>query len=296
MSRSRSGALRGALVGLFCGLVAAGFFWAVGEPHIDKAIEIEEARSAGAGDQSPGATHAHGAEEAPEAADEAGDEPAAWTVSRSTQRSVGLFSALGLGGAALGALVGAVHATTGGHPFYRAVRICATGFFAVHLLPWFKYPPNPPAVGDPDTIAYRQTWYALLVVAGLLLVLAVGRLRRMLKADPGSVRPMQGWRADLAAGLAFAAGLVVLLVAFPPNPDPIEVPAKLIWDFRVVSLAGNALLWSALAVGIGGLAAVREERATSIERLEVVEEGAGAKRAAGKAGSGSAHPAGPTIF
>jgi hypothetical protein len=41
--------------------------------------------------------------------------------------------------------------------------------------------------------------------------------------------------------------LMLLLVALPPNPDPVKAPAELVDTFRGLSLYGQALLWGAMA-------------------------------------------------
>ena len=51
-------------------------------------------------------------------------------------------------------------------------------------------------------------------------------------------------------------------VLFPANPDPLEVPANLIWHFRIQSLGGNAILWVVIGTTFGILA----DRAMSPER------------------------------
>jgi hypothetical protein len=43
-------------------------------------------------------------------------------------------------------------------------------------------------------------------------------------------------------------------VLFPANPDALEVPANLIWHFRVQSLGGNAILWVVAGTVFGYLA------------------------------------------
>ena len=56
------------------------------------------------------------------------------------------------------------------------VSIAAGGlrFLVAALIPWLKYPPNPPGVGDPDTIDQRTVAYlALIAVSVCALILAV---------------------------------------------------------------------------------------------------------------------------
>ena len=49
-----------------------------------------------------------------------------------------------------------------------AIAVAVTGFAGVFLLPFLKYPANPPAVGDPDTIGRRTALYLVAVAWSLL--------------------------------------------------------------------------------------------------------------------------------
>jgi predicted cobalt transporter CbtA len=49
----------------------------------------------------------------------------------------------------------------------KAVILAGVMFFVLFLIPALKYPPNPPAVGNPGTIYYREILYiAILVISG----------------------------------------------------------------------------------------------------------------------------------
>src|SRR3954462_11841357 len=156
--------VRGLIVGLFAGLLAGTFAYVMGESRVDAAIAIEEA---GAGAH----THDHGDEHSAEPAAE--EDP---LVSRSGQKA-GLFLATGLYGVALGGIF-AVGFTLlrrklrTGNDAYAALGLAAAGFLGIVLVPFLKYPPNPPAVGDPDTITRRTVTYLLTLVIGLLAVWA----------------------------------------------------------------------------------------------------------------------------
>jgi predicted cobalt transporter CbtA len=113
------------------------------------------------------------------------------------------------------------------------------------LVPWFKYPPNPPAVGDPDTLAQRQSYYVtvILVAAGLGL-LATAVSRRLRDA---------GWpdhRRLPAVAATVVVPLLALMAALPGAPDVIGVPAALVWRFRVASLGANLTLWAVLTFAV----------------------------------------------
>ncbi|GAA1715025.1 CbtA family protein [Kribbella yunnanensis] len=232
--------VRGLIVGLFAGLLAGTFAYVMGESRIDAAIAIEEA-NAGAH------THDHGDEHA--ASEE---EP---LVSRNGQRA-GLFLATGLYGVALGGIF-AVGFTLlrrklrTDNDSYAALGLAAAGFIGIVLVPFLKYPPNPPAVGDPETITRRTVTYLLAIVIGLLAVWAGVALSRW-TARYGEV-------ARLAGGVA---GLVLTVVAayliLPRiNEVPDTFPATLLWQFRFASLGTQATLWLLLGFGYAATVARR---------------------------------------
>jgi predicted cobalt transporter CbtA len=240
----------GAVVaGLLAGLVASVLLTFTAEPVIDRAIALEESH--------------HAAE--PNAA----VEPE--ILSRTTQKGPGRFAAYGLGGAGYGVFFGVAFlvlrrrrpagsggATTGtavADAFRPALLAGALLAGAFTVMPFLKYPPNPPGVGDPATLAERQWKYLALIFLSLVILAAAARLSGYLRE--------RGWTDDgrlVAAGLAVVVPLGLLCAALPPFHDPVDVPANLLWRFRIASLGGNLLLWSVLTVTFGA-AAVRRERA-----------------------------------
>jgi predicted cobalt transporter CbtA len=234
--------VRGLIVGLFAGLLAGTFAYVMGEPRVDAAIAIEEANATAH-------THDHGDEHA------AGEEEQAPLVSREGQKG-GLFLATGLYGVALGGIF-AVGFTLlrrrlrTGNDAYAALGLAAAGFIGIVLVPFLKYPPNPPAVGDPETITRRTVTYLLTIVIGLLAVWAGVALSRW-AARYGEV-------ARLAGGVV---GLVVTVVAayliLPRiNEVPDTFPATLLWQFRFASLGTQATLWLLLGFGYAATVARR---------------------------------------
>jgi predicted cobalt transporter CbtA len=234
-TRLGSLALTAALVGLFAGLVAATFASIAGEPAVDAAIAIEEANAAAHPDPA-----GHGdAEEA--------------SVSRSDQRGVGLFGAYALSGAAFGGLLAL---TTFGLRQGRpdpARRVLLAGVIlagAFTVAPWLKYPPNPPAVGDPGTLGERQGLYVAVICIAAALGLGATILNRRLRAA--------GWADHRRLAAIVATVAVVMLAVYavlPPAPDDVAVPATLVWRFRVASLGANLSLWTVLTLGVGWLVA-----------------------------------------
>jgi predicted cobalt transporter CbtA len=209
------------------------FMTVVGEPWVDDAIALEEAGLAEDEADHEAAGHGHEPE----------------IVSRSDQRGVGLFSAYGLTGGAFGLLFAlAFIGQRRGHgsPFRRTLIAGSVLAGAITVAPWLKYPPNPPAVGDPDTLSQRQWQYLALIAT----TAAVGFFATRLGGHLGQLR----WREP--SRVAAVTGFVVVMMGaalalLPPPPDEIGVPANLVWHFRLASLGGNLLLWAVLTFGFG---------------------------------------------
>jgi len=216
------------LTGLVAGLFAALFLTVAAEPSVEEAIKLEQAAAA------PDAEHA---EE---------------IVSRSVQKGVGLFAAYALAGAGFGLLFAAACVA-----FKRPYVAGAVLGGAFTVAPWLKYPPNPPAVGDPGTLAERQALYLAVIVIGLLVGVGATLLSRRLRAA--------GWddaRRVAAVAGAVAAAMLLAFAVLPPPPDPVAAPATLVWRFRLASLGGNAGLWTALTLGFAVLARDRQRVVT----------------------------------
>jgi predicted cobalt transporter CbtA len=222
---------RALAAGLAAGLLLALYTLVVVEPAIDRAVDLEE-RTAEA------APHGHGDDEER-------------LFSRDTQVGGGIAATMiyaVIVAAVFGTVLASIrHRLPHLSELGRVVWLAAVTFGAVALVPALKYPANPPAVGDPDTVNDRTVLY--LVLIGLSVALAVGLVR------------LSGWlrhRMDdasrvLAVAAATAVGYGLLLVLMPGSPDAIDpvVPAQLVWDFRIRALGGLALLWTSIGLGLG---------------------------------------------
>jgi predicted cobalt transporter CbtA len=225
---------RGLAVGVLAGLLAGLFAFLVGEPLVQDAIDIEES-----------ATAAHaGLTFVPAHISDV-------VVSRDAQRG-GLFLGNVLYGVAMGIVFAAVFLLVRGRGRARSdwtlsLLIAACAFVALVGLPFVKYPANPPAVGDPDTIGDRTAYYLILLVAGALSVLAAIRVGRL--AEAAGEEP---WRRPVAMVGTFFLLAVVLVVAMPDVDEvPASFPASLLWEFRLSSLGTQAIFWASLGIGFG---------------------------------------------
>lgn len=222
--------LRGMLVGLVAGILAFAFARVYGEPQVDKAIAFEEQKSQAAG-------------EAPEPE----------LVSRTTQAGIGLATGVLVYGAALGGLFSLVFAFAYGRlgslgPRGTSAVLALLGFLAVIVIPGLKYPANPPAVGNAETIGYRtQLFFIMMLLSLAAMVAAVGLAQRLWNQ-------LGAWNAVIVAGLAY---LVVFALAKAALPDINEVPedfsAMVLWQFRVASLGIHIVLWTVIGLAFGAV-------------------------------------------
>jgi hypothetical protein len=203
----------GLLAGFVAGLVGFAFMTAAGENAVDQAIAFEEAHTP------PGQ-----------------DEPE--LVSRDTQKGIGLLTATTVYGLAMGGIFALVFAYMYGRisragPARTALWLAAAAFVVVYLVPFVKYPPNPPAVGDPDTIGDRTALYLVMVWISVLAAVAALRLRR----NP------------LVAVAAYLGVVVVAGLALPGVHElPKNFPATTLWTFREASVGAQLAIWTSIGL------------------------------------------------
>jgi predicted cobalt transporter CbtA len=227
---------RGMAAGLLAGLLAGLFAFFVGEPLLERAMHLEES-----------AAHSHGT--AHGTAHGTGDGE---VFGRGTQK-VGLFFATGLSGTFFGGLFGMAFAFFRDRlgprsDWGRSVSLAAAVFAGFALIPFLKYPANPPGVGDPETIGARTTAYFAMVGLSLLVVLLAWYASNMLRKR-GTSTPVR----HVAVGLGVTAVVAALFAGLPAAADPGEFPAGLLWEFRLSSLGTQLVLWTGLGVLFGAL-------------------------------------------
>ena len=275
--------LRGALSGVIAGILGFAFARVFAEPVIDKAIAYESGRD----DILAALNKAAGRVVAPDGPE---------IFSRTIQSTIGIATGIIVFSAAMGALVAVAYLVLHGRfnvrPRNLAWMIAGFGFLGVYLLPFVKYPANPPAIGHTFTITTRGQLYLSVVACSLILLgLAVCLARRL--------APRFGLLgAVLTAAVAFLVvygvviGLLPSLGDLPGNvaassqfgyaraatetPQPIvnilSTPltvggkviapgqivypgfdADVLWKFRWYSVINQALIWLTVALVFGAL-------------------------------------------
>jgi hypothetical protein len=225
---------RGMAAGLLAGLLAGLFAFFVGEPTLDRAIALEESAHA-----HEGGGHAHGGGEAE-------------IFSRPTQKA-GLFFATGLFGVTVGGIFGIGYAffrerLSAGSDLKRSISLAGAIFAGAFVIPFLKYPANPPSVGDPSTIRERTAAYFALVALSLLAILSAWLAARMLRA-----RGVDALLRRLMVGAGLVVVVGVLFLLSPAAPSAGGFPSGTLWAFRLSSLGTQLAFWAGLGLLFGVL-------------------------------------------
>jgi hypothetical protein len=223
----------GLVAGLCGGLLATGFASIAGEPSVDAAITFEESHSH---------AHDHGAALAP-------------PVARDVQKSAGLVTAAVVYGLALGGIFALAFAVAYGRvaakagPRATVYWLAAAAFTVLCLVPFVKYPANPPAATLDTTVGERTALYFTMIAISVLAAVAAARVRVAIAAR------RSGHDATLGALLAFGVIVVAAGLALPAvSETPADFPATTLWSFRAASLGMQALLWATIALVFAPLA------------------------------------------
>lgn len=259
--------LRGILVGAVAGLLAFLFARIFAEPQINRAIDYESGRDA-----------------AQAALDRAAGLPAGAAdpdlFSRSIQANAGIGVGMIFFGMAMGALFAVAYAVCLGRVGNLRARslallVAGGGFLGIYLVPFLKYPANPPAIGHEDTIRARSGLYLLMVVFSLAFLAGAVWLGQRLRSRYGN------WNASLLAAGAFVVAIGVVMLVLPSlghlgynkehfgnhateTPLPLTdakgrivfpgFPADVLFAFRFYSVAAQLVLWTVIGLAFAPLA------------------------------------------
>jgi pimeloyl-ACP methyl ester carboxylesterase len=221
----------GMLVGIVAGLLAFGFARIFGESQVDRAIAFE--------DQMDRAK---------------GEAPMPELVSRRVQSGVGLLTGVVVYGTALGGLFALAFAFAYqrmGRASARvtAVLLAGAGFLSIVLVPQLKYPPNPPSVGQPETIGFRTEMFFFMILVSIAALALAILIARYLAPRYGN------WNAGFLSAAAFIVMIAIAQFLLPDiNEVPDQFPAVVLWRFRIVSLGIQVILWSTLGLLFGVVA------------------------------------------
>ena len=214
---------RGLLAGAVAGVLAFLFARTLVEPVVTRALAYEESHQHG---------HEHGVE----------------LFTRGVQANIGMGFGVLAFSVAMGALFAVVYCLAHGRignlsPRLLSVVVAGGMFLALYVIPFLKYPPNPPAVSLEETIRQRTLLYLLMVVLSAALLVAAVYLGHRLVAQFGQ------WSATLIGAGAYVVAIVIVMPVLPTiDETPNDFPADVLYDFRLYSLGTQLVMWAMIGL------------------------------------------------
>ena len=212
--------------GFVAGVIHGTVNLVIVEPYLDEAIEIENQNLFATG--------------------LAEDTPQFWaeySSYRDWQKS-GQLLASGILGMSMGALFGIVFAYSRnslpkGHTVKKTFVLAAIMWLTIFLIPFLKYPANPPTVGDTDTVVLRAILYLSFIAISGFSAVAFSRLYKKLE------------NKKYLAFVGYAVFITAVFFIMPPNPDEVTAPMDLVNGFRTMSVMAVTTFWIAEAIILG---------------------------------------------
>ncbi|RDH75703.1 cobalt transporter [Mycolicibacterium moriokaense] len=221
---------RGLLAGAVASVAAFVFARTFVEPVISRAAAFEEAHTGG---------HDHGVE----------------LFSRGVQANIGMGFGVLAFGVAMGALFAVAYCVLYGRvgnlsPRVLSVALAGAMLTSLYVIPFLKYPANPPAVSLDETIRQRTLLYLMMVVLSAAALAGAVWLGRILAQRYGA------WSATLIAAAAYVVAIAVVMLVLPTiDETPDDFPADVLYEFRLYSLGTQVVLWAVIAVVFGSMVA-----------------------------------------
>ena len=113
-------------------------------------------------------------------------------------------------------------------------------WITVYLIPFLKYPANPPTVGDADTVVLRTILYLSFIAISGIGAFAFYKLSTKFQNNKKYL------------GLFGYVGFIaIVFFIMPENPDEITAPMNLVNEFRLVSILGVSSFWATVGLILG---------------------------------------------
>jgi len=213
--------------GAFAGLIHGTVNFAIVEPYLDQAIGIENQNLFESGEEE--------------------DSPQFWVEYegyRVWQKSGQILAGMILG-TSVGALFGIVFALSrnslpGNNDVKRALVLAGIMWLTLYLIPFLKYPANPPTVGDAETVVLRGILYLSFIAISGIGAIVFYKLSKKFKN-----------RKKLVSLIGYGIFISAVFFVMPENPDEITAPMNLVNEFRLMSVLGVSSFWISVGIILG---------------------------------------------
>lgn len=215
------------LSGAFAGFIHGTVNFAIVEPYLDQAIGIENQNLFDSGEEE--------------------DTAEFWVEYegyRTWQKSGQILAGVILG-TSVGALFGIVfvlsrNSLPGNHDVKKSLLLAGIMWFTLYLIPFLKYPANPPTVGDGETVVLRAILYLSFIAISGIGALVFYKLSKKFKNNKKFI-----------SLIGYGIFISVVFLVMPENPDEITAPMNLVNEFRLMSVLGVSSFWISVGVILG---------------------------------------------
>ena len=221
--------------GCFAGLIHGGVNLAIVEPYLDQAIEIENQTLFATGEEE--------------------DTPAFWVEYNSYRvwQKSGQVLAGAILGTSIAALVGIVFlfvrkVLPQGNNVKKTLVLSGLMWFTIFVIPFLKYPANPPTVGEAETVMIRGILFVSFIAISGFGAVAFYQVYKKLQ------------NRKILSFVGYAIFISVVFFVMPENPDEITAPMELVEEFRGASFVAVSIYWLTLGVILGGFIEKLQER------------------------------------
>jgi len=215
--------------GASAGLIHGTVNFVIVEPYLDQAINIENQNLFASGDEE--------------------DTSEFWVNYegyRVWQKSGQILAGVILG-VSVGSLFGILFALSknslpGTNNVKKALILSGIMWITLYLIPFLKYPANPPTVGDGETVVFRAILYLSFIAISGIGAFGFYKLSQKFKN-----------KKKLIALIGYCIFISVSFVMLPDNPDKITAPMSLVNEFRLMSVLGVSSFWISIGIILGYL-------------------------------------------
>ena len=221
--------------GCFAGLIHGGLNLAIVEPYLDQAIAIENQSLFATGEEK--------------------DTPEFWVEYNSYRvwQKGGQILAGAILGTSIAALVGIVFlfvrkTLPQGNNVKKTLILSGLMWFTIFVIPFLKYPANPPTVGETETVVMRGILFLTFIAISGLSAVAFYQVYKRLQ------------NRKILAFAGYAVFISIVFFIMPENPDEVTAPMELVDGFRSASFVAVSVYWLTLGLILGGFVEKLQER------------------------------------
>ena len=148
-------------------------------------------------------------------------------------------------GTSVGALFGIVYAYSrnvlpGKHDIQKTLTLAGIMWVAIFLIPFLKYPGNPPTVGDPETVVLRSILFLGFIAISGFSAVGFYQLSKKFQVN-----------RKFVSLIGYGVFITAMFFVMPDNPDEISAPMDLVNSFRIMSVLAVSSFWITIPIILG---------------------------------------------